>query len=77
MKVSISWLEQIVEILAEEIKEKLAEKQGINQLEEMMRGLVKEAAGAGLRKAIQAWNKSCYSPPSSATPGWSTRTTSP
>ena len=45
MEFSIRRLEQVAKILAEEIKEQLAEKQGINEMEQMMRELVKEAAG--------------------------------
>lgn len=53
MKFSTTRLEQIAKLLAEEIKEQLAEKQGINEMEQMMRELVKEAAGLGIAQAIE------------------------
>lgn len=53
MEFSTTRLEQIAKLLAEEVKEQLAEKQGINEMEQMLRKLVKEAAGLGLRRAIE------------------------
>lgn len=53
MKFSITRLEQKEKLLAEEIKEQLTEKQGINEMEKMMRELVKEAAGIGIAQAIE------------------------
>jgi len=53
MEFSIRRLEQVAKILAEEIKEQLAEKQGINEMEQMMRELVKEAAGLGIQQALE------------------------
>ena len=53
MEFSTTRLEQIAKLLAEEIKEQLAEKQGINEMEQMMRELVKEAAGLGIAQAIE------------------------
>ena len=53
MKFSTTRLEQVAKLLAEEVKEHLAEKQGINEMEQMMRELVKEAAGLGMQQAIE------------------------
>lgn len=53
MEFSTTRLEQIAKLLAEEVKEQLAEKQGINEMEQMLRELVKEAAGLGLQRAIE------------------------
>jgi len=53
MEFSIRRLKQVAKILAEEIKEQLAEKEGINEMEQMMRELVKEAAGLGIQQAIE------------------------
>ncbi len=53
MEFSITRREQIAELLAEEIKEQLAEKQGSNDMEQMMRELVKEAAGMGIQQVIE------------------------
>ena len=53
MEFSIRRLKQVAKILAEEIKERLAEKEGINEMEQMMRELVKEAAGLGIQQAIE------------------------
>ena len=53
MEFSTTRLEQVAKLLAEEIKEQLAEKQGINEIEQMMRELVKEAAGLGIQQAIE------------------------
>lgn len=53
MEFSTTRLEQIAKILAEEIKEQMAEKQGIHEMEQTMRELVKAAAGLGLQQAIE------------------------
>jgi|SRR3972149_4614912 len=53
MEFSTRRLEQIAKLLAEEIKEQLTEKQGINEMEQMMRELVREAAGLGIQQAIE------------------------
>jgi len=53
MEFSTTRLEQIAKLLAEEIKEQLAEKQGINEMEQMMRELVKEAAGMGMQQVLE------------------------
>jgi hypothetical protein len=53
MEFSTTRLEQIAKLLAEEVKEQLAEKQGINEMEQMLRKLVKEAAGLGLQRALE------------------------
>lgn len=53
MEFSTTRLEQIAKLLAEEVKEQLTEKQGINEMEQMLRKLVKEAAGLGLQRAIE------------------------
>lgn len=53
MEFSTTRLEQIAKLLAEEVKEQLAGKQGINEMEQMLRELVKEAAGLGLQRAIE------------------------
>lgn len=53
MEFSITRLEQVAKILAEEIKEQMTEKQGINEMEQIMRELVKTAAGLGLQQAIE------------------------
>jgi hypothetical protein len=53
MEFSTRRLEQVAKLLAEEIKEQLAEKPGINEMEQMMRELVKEAAGLGIAQAIE------------------------
>jgi hypothetical protein len=53
MEFSTRRLEQMAKLLAEEVKEQLAEKQGINEMEQMLRKLVKEAAGLGLQRAIE------------------------
>jgi len=46
-------MEQVAKLLAEEIVEKMAGKQGIHEMESMMRELVKEAANRGLQHAIE------------------------
>lgn len=53
MEFSTIRMEQVAKLLAEEIAEKLAGKQDINEMEGMMRELVKEAANLGLCQAIE------------------------
>lgn len=53
MECSIIRMEQVAKLLAEEIAEKMAGKQDINEMEQMMRELVKEAANSGMRQAIE------------------------
>ena len=53
MEFSTTRLEQVAKLLADEIKERMAEKQGINEMEQMMRELVKTAAGLGLQQVIE------------------------
>lgn len=53
MQCSIRRLEQVAKLLAEEIQEQLAEEQGINEMEQMMRELVKEAAGLGIQQVLE------------------------
>ena len=53
MEFSTIRLEQIGRLLAQEIAEKMAGKQDVNEIEGMMRELVKEAASLGMRQAIE------------------------
>ena len=53
MEFSIERMGKVAEILAEEIREKMANHQGINEMEGMMRELVKEAGRLGLQKALE------------------------
>jgi hypothetical protein len=53
MECSTIRMEQVAKLLAEEIAEKLAGKQDVNEMERMMRELVKEAANLGLQQAIE------------------------
>ena len=53
MECSIIRMEQVAKLLAEEIAEQMAGKQDINEMEQMMRELVKEAANSGMRQAIE------------------------
>jgi hypothetical protein len=53
MEFSTIRMEQVAKLLAEEIVEKMAGKQGINEMESMMRELVKEAANAGMQYALE------------------------
>jgi hypothetical protein len=46
-------MEEAAKLLAEEIAEKLAGKQDLNEMERMMRELVKEAANLGMQQAIE------------------------
>lgn len=53
MEFSIERMEKIAEMLAEEIREKMASQQDMHGMEGMMRELVKEAGRLGLQKAIE------------------------
>jgi hypothetical protein len=53
MEFSTTRLEQVARLLAEEIKERLVKKQDINEMEQMMRELVKAAANLGMQQAIE------------------------
>ena len=53
MECSTRRMEQVAKLLAEEIGEKLAGKQDVNEMERMMRELVKEAANLGMQQAIE------------------------
>ncbi|MEO7839427.1 MAG: ISKra4 family transposase, partial [Anaerolineales bacterium] len=53
MECSIRRMEQVAKLLAEEIAEKMAGKQDINEMEQMMRELVKEVANAGMCQALE------------------------
>jgi len=46
-------MEQVAKLLAEEIGEKLAGKQEFDEMESMMRELVREAANVGMRQVIE------------------------
>jgi uncharacterized protein UPF0236 len=61
MECSTRRLEQVAKLLAEEIKERLIEKQDITELEQMMREMVKEAAKSGMRQVIEQGEESCKS----------------
>lgn len=53
MEFSTTRLERIAELLAEEIAEKAGDKTDVNEMEGMMRELVKATASIGLQKAIE------------------------
>lgn len=53
MECSTRRLEQVAILLAEELAEQLAGKQDVNEMERMMRELVKEAANAGMRQVLE------------------------
>lgn len=53
MEFSTRRMEEAAKLLAEEIAEKLAGKQDLNEMERMMRELVKEAANLGMQQAIE------------------------
>ena len=58
MEFSTTRLEEVAKLLAEEIAEKMAGRQDINEMERMMRELVKEAANTGMRQAIEQGEES-------------------
>jgi hypothetical protein len=53
MEFSTTRLEQVAKLLAEEIAEKVVEKQDINEMERILRELAKEAANLGMQRAIE------------------------
>lgn len=53
MEFSTTRLEQVAKLLAAEIKEQLAEKQGMTEMEQMMRELGKEVASMGIQKVLE------------------------
>lgn len=59
MKFSTKRLEQIAELLAEEVAEKMTGKQGIEDIEQTMRELGREVAGLGLQKTLEQ-SEECY-----------------
>jgi hypothetical protein len=61
MECSTRRLEQVAQWLAEEIREKMADQPDLNEMEGMMRELVKEAAKVGLRQAIEQDEEICGS----------------
>lgn len=61
MECSTRRMEQVAKLLAEELAEQLAGKQDVNEMESKMRELVKDAANAGMRQAIQQGEVGCRS----------------
>jgi hypothetical protein len=61
MEFSTIRMEQIAKLLAEEIAEKVAGQQDIDEMERMMRELVKEAANVGLQHALEQGEETCRS----------------
>ena len=61
MECSTSRMEQVAKMLAEEVGERLVGKPDVNEMESMMRELVKEAASVGLRHAIEQGEETCGS----------------
>lgn len=61
MECSTRRLEQVAKLLAEELAERLAGKQDVNEMERMLRELVKEAANVGMRQAIEQSEATCGS----------------
>jgi hypothetical protein len=61
MECSTTRLEQVAKLLAEEAQERLVGKQDINELEQMMRELVKEAANLGMQQVIEQGEERCGS----------------
>jgi len=53
MECSTRRLEQVAKLLAEELAEQLAGKQDVDEMESTLRELVKAAANAGMRQAIE------------------------
>ena len=53
MECSTRRMEQVAKLLAEEIAEQLAGKRDVNEMEGMMRELVKEAANVGMQQALE------------------------
>ena len=61
MECSTRRMEQVAKLLADELAERLAGRQDVNEMEGMMRELVKEAANAGMRQAIEQGEETCGS----------------
>jgi hypothetical protein len=61
MECSTRRMEQVAKLLADELVEQLAGKQDVNEMERMMRELVKEAANVGMRHAIEEGEATCGS----------------
>jgi len=54
-------MEQVAKLLAEEIAEKMTGQPDLNEMEGMMRELVKAAANAGMQSAIEQGEETCGS----------------
>jgi hypothetical protein len=54
-------MEQVAKLLADELGERLAGKPDLNDMERMMRELVKDAANSGMRQAIERVEEPCGS----------------
>jgi hypothetical protein len=54
-------MEQVAKMLAEEVAERLVGQPDVNEMERMMRELVKEAGSVGLRHAIEQGEEPCGS----------------
>ncbi len=61
MECSTRRMEQVANLLAEEIVEKMTGQQGINEMESILRELVKDAANIGMRQAIEQGEETCGS----------------
>lgn len=61
MECSTRRMEEIAKLLADELGERLAGKSDVNEMESMMRELVKEAANRGMRQAIEQGEEPCGS----------------
>lgn len=61
MECSTRRMEEIARLLADELGERLAGKQDVDEMERMMRELVKEAAKSGMRQAIEQGEETCGS----------------
>jgi len=61
MECSTRRMEQVAKLLAEELAERLAGKQDVNEMESMLRELIKEAANVGVRQAIEQGEETCGS----------------
>ena len=61
MECSTRRMEQVTKLLAEELAERLASEQDVNEMERVMRELVREAANVGMRQAIEQGEEPCGS----------------
>lgn len=61
MECSTRRMEEIAKLLADELGERLTGKQDVNDMERMMRELVKDAASRGMRHAIEQGEETCGS----------------